>query len=144
MLRPKEVAFRKSALHALAPALVALAFAALGTACSSTCNRGQGDTLDFTGGITAGDEYQSSPRGGPYLEFPSGRRYRLVHGLTNPPTPGTIEIRLGFEPSGNLADTAGNQAILDSVDAESIVIENDTCADFFLYVYARGSAIPDS
>jgi hypothetical protein len=122
-----------------------LALGALGApgaldGCSSDCERSD-EVVRWEGGITdaSGSEYQSSPRSGPLLHFPAGRRYSLAHGLSS--EPGHVEIWLAFSETGSLAPSAGNQSIVDVVDREQIVVKNDTCAEFWLWLLATRSLI---
>ena len=118
-------------------------FAAHTSGCGAACTRSneKNPPKTYDGGVSDGTEYQSAPTGGPYLSFPGGSRYEILHKLDPPPTLGTVEIRLAFDKDGSTADTAGNQAIVQEITAEHILVKNDTCADFFLYVYARASSL---
>jgi hypothetical protein len=71
------------------------------------------------------------------LDFPPGRRYELVHRLRGSPT--HIGAFVSFEPTAlatgnNIAQAAGNQAVIERADESVVWVRNDTCADLFLRV----------
>ncbi len=103
-------------------------------------------TIPFTGGITEDGIYQSSTWNGPWLQFPGGRRYQLAHHLGQAPSSITPYLAFNEFPGpqgdpdkkpGNASLASGNEAVLEQVDAQSILIRNDTCSDFFLLVVAQ-------
>lgn len=83
------------------------------------------------------------------LHFPQGRTYDLVHGLGYTPT--DVNIFLSFrerltesgdkddktEPN-NVAQSAGNQAVIELWNDEVIRVRNDTCAEFYLRAVVVG------
>ena len=80
------------------------------------------------------------------MDFPAGRRLALVHGLRETP----IELRsyLGFKEhpfpesgEGFVAESAGNQVLIEDVNDEFIRVRNDTCEHFYLRIVA--STFPD-
>jgi NAD(P) transhydrogenase subunit alpha len=100
------------------------------------CGKENDRTVVYTDGLVVGTEYQSSPVEGPWLHFPGGRRYQLFHRLGVEPT--RYEAYLGFEehdPSEFTIGT-GNSARFREVNDEYLVVENDTCAGFYLRVVA--------
>lgn len=119
-------------------------FSAVG--CSSTCDTGGSsqDTVRFTGGHTdlTLSRYESNGFDEPFLVFPPGRRYEFPHGFGQVPT--QLGIFLAFqETNSTFSLAAGNEALIEAVDANVIRIRNDTCADFYVRVDAgvapRGS-----
>jgi hypothetical protein len=121
--------------------------------CVDLCNRGAEDTpTAFRDGVTSpsGGEYATSATNDPFLDFPSGKRYRLFHGLSDAPT--LIVPYVSFSPRP-LADgsgftvSPGNQTVIRAVTPSYIEVENDTCTDFFLRVVATRDTptiIPDA
>jgi hypothetical protein len=121
-----------------------LALALWTTACGTSCDR-EGDDEDilFKGGSVnaSGTFYESSDWDGPLLHFPTGRRYKLVHFLRS--LPQLVQTYVAFEERpDNLSESAGNQAVIESVDDTVIQVRNDTCAEFFLRVVATASGEP--
>lgn len=106
------------------------------------CGKEYDRVVVFADGLVVGGEYQSSPVEGPWLHFPGGRRYRLIHHLGAQPT--RYEAYLGFEENDPAEFTigTGNSARFREVNEEYLVVENDTCAGFYLRVVA--SAPSDS
>ncbi len=108
-------------------------------ACSSTCDAGGSsqDTVQFSGGHTdpTRTHYETNGFDEPFLVFPPGRRYEFPHGLGRVPT--QLGIFLAFQAnSSSFSLAAGNQALIEAVDANLIRIRNDTCADFYVRVDA--------
>ena len=120
-----------------------------GVACGPSCT---GIDRAFAGGErwTEGSTlvYETSPFDGPFLPFEGAANYHLRHDLGVVPT--DVEIYLAFsdrpESTGNggFAQSAGNQAVVLSVDAHEVVIKNDTCAAYFFRVVLRGRATADA
>lgn len=88
-----------------------------------------------------GQEYATSPISGPYVYFPSGIRLDLQHGLGKEPV--FVDFWVSFNETGELTPSAGNQSIMLARDAESILVKNDSCEDFYLWAYARSSDLWD-
>jgi hypothetical protein len=134
---------------------------ALATAClGEECDRHRGDPLEFRGGNTLGDDqyYETGSLDQPFLHFPAGRSYALVHGLHQAPSEfhaylafaecplSKSERRPGAPPrcapidaesgGGGFSEGAGNEAIFEVRDDRVIVVRNDTCAEFYLRVVA--------
>ena len=126
------------AILATAALLLSGTFAA--ASCAPPCETSDTDPVRVTEGTVdpSGSSYESAPWNGPYLHFPGGRRYRLEHHLGR--TPVLVQTYLSFseEPmsGGNAAESAGNQAVIEAVDDEIILVHNDTCAEFWLRVVA--------
>jgi hypothetical protein len=116
---------------------------------SPTCHRND-DVVPqaFHAGITdyTAHHYETSAVNASYLDFPSGKRYRLFHGLSDIPSevvpyvsfsPNPLSDRSGFTVS------PGNQTVIVAVTPTYIEVKNDTCTDFFLRVVASvGDAAP--
>ncbi len=118
---------------------VALAVGLAGlTGCG--CGKESGRTVLYTDGVVIDGEYRSSPVEGPWLHFPGGRRYQLAHHLGTEPT--RYEAYLAFEERNPSEFTigSGNSARFRAVDDQYLVIENDTCAGFYLRVVASAPA----
>lgn len=83
--------------------------------------------------------YESSSFEGPFLYFPSGRTYRLEHGLSERPADYSVVLSFAEYPLENgagFAESAGNQAIVEGLTDEYIEVRNDTCAEFFMRLSA--------
>ncbi len=112
-------------------------------ACSPPCETADSDPVRFKGGSVSanGSTYSTSAWEGPYLHFPSGRRFQLEHQLGV--TPPIVATYLAFSekplPGNNTSESAGNQAVIERVDDEIIQIRNDTCSEFWLRVVAMAS-----
>lgn len=127
------------------------------------CERHDSDPLEYRGGNTlAGEYYETGTLEEPFLYFPAGRMYELVHGLGEAPT--ELHAYLAFaecplsssvrnpggaprcEPvdaesgGGGFAEAAGNQALFEVRDDRVVLVRNDTCAEFYLRVVARTAA----
>jgi hypothetical protein len=123
-------------------------FLPLVAACSSSCPREDEDARPFTGGNTTADRtyYETNAWNEKFVDFPAGRRLALVHGLARTP----IEVRsyLAFsakalpeDARGVVAESAGNQVLIQRVNEESVDVRNDTCEHFYLRLVA--STVPD-
>jgi len=125
---PPPVARRLVAAAAIVAASVAT------TGCG--CGKEHGDPILWLDGTTVGNQYESSPMAGPWLDFPGGRRYRLVHSLGRVPT--EVTAYLSFEPDdlANFTTSAGNSALFEQVTDEYVDVHNDGCPDFFVRVVA--------
>lgn len=87
--------------------------------------------------------YQTGAWNEPFLHFPAGRRLALVHNLNG--TPRVIRTYLAFSECpypvdatkpGVVAESAGNQVILEGIQSDTIRVRNDTCADLYLRLVA--------
>jgi hypothetical protein len=134
---------------ARAAGFVALVVSTL-TACSSNCEREDEVAKRYTAGITSPDRtfYETNAWSASFLNFPAGRRIALVHGLRERP----IELRsyLAFEShplpengDGFVAESAGNQVLIEGVDDETVRVRNDTCQHFYLRLVASTDTSPD-
>lgn len=117
-------------------------------ACGPTCPREAEDTATrYEKGTTNADRtfYETNAWDLPFVDFPAGRRWALVHGLRE--TPIEIKSYLAFKSKplpkdgkGFAAESAGNQVLIEGVDEESVRVRNDTCEHFYLRLVA--SALP--
>ena len=123
-------------------ALAGTALFASGTSgCAPDC--GDEQTIRYEQGTTnaAHTQYWTTPVTGPLLHFPPNRTYQLVHGLKAEPT--NVVINLSFQAiDGNLAPGAGNQSLW-RPEAGAILLENDTCAEFYVHVFASTDLAAD-
>jgi hypothetical protein len=86
--------------------------------------------------------YESAPWDRDFQPFPPNTDVHFEHGLGVQPF--LVKTYLSFKSEGtngagggDATENAGNQARIQCVDAERIVIENDTCEeDFFIRVVA--------
>lgn len=108
--------------------------------CSGTCNTAGQAAIDYTGGERVGAGWESTPIDGNWLDFPAGRRFRLMHHLGVRPEPRAF---LAFYQHplpavdggvGNFSEAAGNEVIYEDVNEEYVQVRNDTCAEFYLRV----------
>jgi len=114
-------------------------------ACSSSCPRETDENARrYTGGTTSPDAtfYETNAWDRKFVDFPAGRRLALVHGLRE--TPIELKSYLAFKAKalpedgkGFVAESAGNQVLIEGVDEEVVRVRNDTCQDFFLRLVAN-------
>ncbi|MCH2109184.1 MAG: hypothetical protein MK135_07640 [Polyangiaceae bacterium] len=128
-------------------------FALLQSACSICSVNGQA-AQRYTGGtvLPSGYTYESSAVDAPLLHFPAGRVYEFEHGLGARPV--TINTYVSFceqlgrcaendlTAPGNIAESAGNQAVIEEWNDEFIRIRNDTCAEFYVRLVAALDPAP--
>lgn len=132
---------RLSELHLCA---FGAAFALCG--CESACPREtekEATPYDIGNANALGTVYETNGWDEEFVHFPAGRRVALRHGLATVP----VEIRsyLAFkacpfpadenEP-GFVAESAGNQVLIERVDDEVVRVRNDTCEEFWLRLVA--------
>ena len=120
-------------------------------ACAQNCPQESEDTPKrYTDGTTSADRtyYETNDWKDAFVNFPAGRRYALVHGLRD--TPIELKSYLAFEshpfPSsgkGFVAESAGNQVLIEDVNDEFIRVRNDTCEHFYLRIVASTVAPSD-
>jgi hypothetical protein len=108
----------------------------------SRCDREGQAPQRFEGGRTNSDGsfYESSGLEGPFLFFPSGRTYHLVHGLSEAPAEFNVFLSFAEHPletGAGIAPSAGNQSIIEDVNDQYIELRNDTCAEVFVRLTAR-------
>jgi hypothetical protein len=93
----------------------------------------------FDGGVSDHCAYASAVPGGELLLFNGGFQFALDHRLGC--RPANVEAFLSFDTTllmdgGQLTQSAGNQVAITGWDATSIQVQNDSCADYYLYVTA--------
>lgn len=124
-------------------ALISIVLSPWCGACSGDiCGRNSDDApTEFSDGLTSNSAtlYMTSEADAPYLDFPSGMRYRLFHELMN--TPSLIVPYVSFSATplsdgSGFTISPGNQTVVNAVTDDYIEVENDTCTDFFLRVVA--------
>jgi len=145
---------------ALGLAVVALSAASSGCSGTSTCSRHE-DWLDAYGYVNEDRTIFSSadpgklplldagrlPEGDPgpvpsFTYFPANRSITFHVGLAAYPT--TITPYLAFVPDGDrtVAPCAGNQCLIRKRSKDEIVLHNDTCSEFYVWLTASTSATP--
>lgn len=107
-------------------------------ACSSTstCSRDDSES-EVTSGLVNEDHtvYVSAKYGeGPYVYFPPNRTLTFDVGLRAVPT--GISILIGFSPEAapTTAPSAGNLSLVKSMSADQVVLKNDTCSEFYVWL----------
>jgi hypothetical protein len=125
--------------------LLAIAIAALPFAggCGGTCDiSDEGNPPEiFAGGAVSatGMDYASSSPLGPFLYFPGGKQYQLVHHLGF--TPNTPIIYFSFAANDDrVSPCSGNSCEILCFDDQVIWVKNDTCTEFWIRVAASGSS----
>jgi hypothetical protein len=134
-----------------APAILFVSVAALaagalgcGENSSLTCDRSaEGNpVIRYTEGTAVHGVYMSSPWEGELLYFPGGTHYALEHKLGAAPR--WVTSYLAFDRDGTkasgLAQAAGNQVVILDVNATTVTLMNDSCADYWLLVAAGAGA----
>jgi hypothetical protein len=134
----------RSSLGATLAALFLTGGSASSTGCSP-CRVGGQEEVVFTEGITNESRtlYQTGEVDAEMLHFPQGRTYDLMHGLGSTPVDLTIFVsfRSKLTASGdkdsktkpnNVAESAGNQAVIEVWNDEIVRVRNDTCAEFYM------------
>lgn len=153
-----------SSLRAPLRALSAVLLLALSNGCSDlrNCPNDNPDPISMDTDKASRDltaiTYQSAPDND-LDEFKAKTKYRFVHELGV--TPLFVKVYLSFDQfgtdtpkkdddsagapaqdgPGSIAESAGNQALIDCKDAHVIEVRNDTCQDFFIYLVAA-DAVP--
>jgi hypothetical protein len=144
----------------LALALIAVGLSSAGCSSVSSCNRDE-DKIDVYGYVNAdrtiftsiepsrleaadGGTVPSTDQGsGPsFAHFPTNRIITFHVGLVAFPT--DIHVYLSFSPDGDatVAPAAGNQSLIRKRSKDQIVLRNDTCSEFYVWLTAAASATP--
>jgi hypothetical protein len=150
------LAFRDSV--ALAALLLALALSSAGCSSVSSCNRDE-DKIDVYGYVNAdrtvftsvepskleaadGGTVPSPGSEPSFAHFPTNRIVTFHVGLIAFPT--DIQVYLSFSPDGDatVAPAAGNQSLIRKRSKDQIVLRNDTCSEFYVWLTASASATP--
>lgn len=123
------------------------------SACSAmrNCPSGQDEPIVIDTGLTDTEKgtFQSAKTDGPLDAFPAKTKLRFKHELGFIPL--NFKAWLSFDAGGthgkdggSIAESAGNQALFDCVDAHIIEVKNDTCEDgFFIRITASDEAPVD-
>jgi hypothetical protein len=125
-------------------AVMALAASSLGCSSTSTCSRDE-DNIKVENGLLNEDEtmyVSSDPSAGqPFIYFPANRTITFYPHLHAEPT---VNIYLAFseDPSATLAPAAGNMGLITSESQDAIVVKNDTCSEFWIWLTATASKTP--
>ncbi len=115
---------------------------------TSTCDRKEDSlTVKQADGVQGTNTWFSAPYhdpnaplvGAAYQDFPAARTITFQHGLGSVPN---VDIMLAFSDHGPLAPGDGNEDIVECKDNQVIQIKNDTCSEFYIWVGAQGSGIP--
>jgi hypothetical protein len=139
------------ALVALLAGAAPLVASAITVGCGTLCERNpdeppvpySGGDVNFAG--TPSAFYETSGWGGPYLDFPPGRTYRVTHHLGFAPAAFAAYFAFDESPVATSNDgknrsgsalAAGNQFTIESANAETFDVRNDTCSDVRLRVVA--------
>jgi len=108
--------------------------------CGASCDTSDNTPEIYYDGVAKDGEYASSSRLGPFLHFPGGKEYQLVHHLGF--APNRVDIDLAFTVDDErMAASAGNSTEKRCVDEQIIWVKNDTCTEFWILVTA-GSPSP--
>lgn len=120
-------------------ASVALVLASVACNSLGNCPAGKSDITVDTGTTDREERiYYSAPPWGPLDRYPARTTLHFIHELGFTPFPHTY---VSFTSEGSdFSENTGNQARLKCVDDHEIVVENDTCEDFYVLVMADGSA----
>lgn len=114
--------------------------------CESTCPRETEKVpTPYDNGNTNAQRtvYETNAWDETFVHFPAGRRIALRHGLGKVPV--TIRSYVAFKECpfpkettqpGFVAESAGNQVLLERVDSEFVRVRNDTCEEFWLRLVA--------
>jgi hypothetical protein len=112
-----------------------------------TCDRSEelNPPVLYVDGATEDGVYMTSEWDGELLWFPGGMHYELEHGLGEVPRFFQAYVsfdRHGTRDEGTIALAAGGQAELVRVDAETMVVRNAECVDYWLLVVAGTGSAP--
>jgi len=106
--------------------------------CSRSVDRAQLEALDG-GGAPPNAHPSTLPS---FTYFPANRSITFHIGLIGCPT--DIRTYLSFSPDvdATVAPAAGNQTLIRKRTKDEIVIHNDTCSEFWVWLTASTSATP--
>lgn len=129
-----------------------LAFATCGCSGLDNCPDGTDNPIPATGGTTDEESlvFTSSPWDSMLTPFPAKSKVSFEHGLGV--TPYLTKAYLSFAESGtnskgggSVSEVAGNESLIDCVDAKVVVLRNDTCEKgFFVRVVAVAAPAGDT
>lgn len=112
-------------------------------------DHGVSDATALTYDSVGGWGYGKLPSGDaqPLDHFPAKTKLRFEHEMGVIPL--EVKVYLSFDPNGangsgpgSVAESAGNQDLIDCVDAHIIEIKNDTCEDGFYIRVTASDAVP--
>ena len=98
----------------------------------------------YSDGTVTDGIYMSSPWDRDLLSFRGGVQIRFEHKLGA--VPRSWQAYLSFDQSGiangTVAEAAGNQVELVSIDDQAIIVRNNSCADYWLILTAEAGSVP--
>jgi hypothetical protein len=130
----------------LVAAVLAFALLGIGTGCGDDkcADHSSEAPKPIDGGRTDPDAliYQSAAWDEELTAFPPNTPLAFLHGLGH--TPELVQTYVSFSHDGtqgsNVSENAGSQGLIKCVDADVIVVMNDTCeANFYIRVVASAS-----
>lgn len=128
----------------------------LTSACQTSCGNSNQQPIPYVDGKTHLEGflriYETTPRDGEWLHFPSNRRFLLQHNLGTTDYNPLILIAFNSHPVASISDASddvaiasGDVAIIEKVGCNQMLIRNDTCSEQYLYVRLNTSVIaPDA
>lgn len=136
---------------ALALAVIVLSGASYGCSSTSSCSRDE-DHIDVGGFVNADGttftsidttKLQSSDGTLPsFTYFPANRIVTFHVGLSGYPTDVNVFLSFSAEGDATVAPAAGNQSLIRKRSKDEIVLRNDTCSEFWVWLTASTSATP--
>lgn len=129
-------------------AATVLAYAALSFGCGPSC---QPSERVITNGErwSAGSDrvYRTSGPEGPFLPFEGATVLHIRHGLGVRPHQYQVQLAFSERPlqpgGGGSSFPAGNQVLVQRVDADEVTIRNDSCASYYIQVTLEGHVQTD-
>ncbi len=117
----------------------------LTTACQTSCGDANQQPINYADGKTHTEDglriYETTPRDGEWLHFPSYRRFKLEHNLKTTAYTPFILIAFSSHPVASISDASddvaiasGDVAVIEKIGDNSMIIRNDTCSEQYLYV----------
>jgi hypothetical protein len=118
--------------------LLALALVSAGCSSLGNCPAGQADIVIETGKtVREQGLYYSAPPWGPRDPFPAKTTLHFIHDLGFSPVFHGSTVSFDAEPR-DWSENVGNQGRWKCIDDHEVVIENDTCEDFFISITLWG------
>ena len=116
----------------------------LTSACQTSCGNNNQQPILYKDGKTHIDGtwrvYESTPYNGEWLDFPSYRRFQLVHNLCTVDYTPVMYIAFSSNPvpansdAGDVAIASGDVALMGKPGSKQLQIAIDTCSEQYLYV----------
>ncbi len=134
---------RLGSVRSLACVCVSFLFFWLTSACQTSCGNSNQQPIKYVDGKTHVEGtsriYESTPYTGEWLDFPSYRRFQLVHNLCTVDYTPVMYIAFSSNPApndagGDVAIASGDVALIENLGPNSLQIVNDTCSEQYLYV----------